>query len=128
MLAQSFLKPEALGISEEEQRALVKVLGMLERGELKYTHREEPIANGFNMSCVSERNECGTVACIVGWAGIIMSKDFEGPKHGAKGAKALGRLICPANWGDGAYTVPQAAIALRSYLTTGEPRWEEALS
>lgn len=134
MLAQNFMKPEALGISAQEWRALVSVLGMLERGELVKTDDELPtIPNGFHMGCEYFETDCGTVGCIGGWAAVIMkhpcpveyvdSYMFDGPLHklyweypGAMSASS--RHITPAD----------AAIALRNYLTTGEARWAEALT
>src|SRR5690349_3894016 len=61
MLAQNFMKPEALGISESETAALIRVLGMLERGEIGEQH--------FDMSFY--QSHCGTIGCICGWANFV---------------------------------------------------------
>lgn len=118
MLAQNFMKPEALGISEEEFFAHLAVLGMLERGEIHDNH--------FRMAVWW--NECGTVGCIGGWAEKVAKKPFgefgctftQNPNkyelHMAEGHDWL--TIRPRH----------AAIAIRNYLTTGEARWAEAIA
>lgn len=129
MLAQSFKSAAELQISEAEQDALIKVLGMLERGEIDAEH--------FNMD--SYLNECGTVGCIAGWAYLVSNEaafpevSRDCPKSPARGQHALMKLF-RCGLGDlfarpSRKTSPdQAAIALRSYLTTGEANWAEALA
>lgn len=112
MLAQNFMAPSALGIPDAAFNALVKVLGMLERKEI-----EEAL---FDMGRIG-RPECGTPGCIMGWGKAITGKrdfDFYAPD-------AFCKLVSVERRGA---TTAQAAIALRSYLTTGEPRWAEALA
>lgn len=72
MLAQNFRTAADLGISDAELGALITVLGMLERGELVYApHNNSTVPNGFNMGSVDHQTDCGTVACICGWARFI---------------------------------------------------------
>jgi hypothetical protein len=62
MLAQNFKTATDLGISEVEQDALIKVLGMLERNDFAR-------GESFNMGWwYQHSNTCGTVGCIAGWA------------------------------------------------------------
>ena len=58
MLAQNFKTAKELGLADVEVDALVTVLRMLEREDIK---REE-----FHMGYV--QHECKTPACICGWA------------------------------------------------------------
>jgi hypothetical protein len=121
MLAQNFKTAAELGIPEIEHDALRKVLGMLERGEIK-RHK-------FDMTRFSQ-DDCSTACCLAGWARIISPNTFA--RFGAGGDNSgLGRLFYPArdNCSAGYDSSPaQAAIALRNYLTHGEPRWAEALA
>lgn len=118
MLAQNFKTPAFLGIKAAEFEALTKVLGMLEREEIP--------ARMFTMTHVGEP-ECGTAGCIKGWACSVSGQQFR-------------QRTCPPNlmalFFPGAEaqcdaykaTREQAAIALRNYLTHGEPRWAEAFA
>lgn len=147
MLAQSFLRPEALGISEKEHRALVKVLGMLDRGELKFGKGYRRAAlfsevfarpkkpQAFQMALVASETECGTACCIIGWARILSKDERMFARRLSSELKDLcgldsGECPSPARWNYGNANIEpaQAAIALRNYLTTGEPRWDEALA
>lgn len=130
MLAQNFKTPAELKISDAEFDALYKVLGMLERGEM--VHELVPSrpehSNGFNMAIVHFSTECGTACCIYGWAQQIyprfnpnMSDAVNIPLYDlfcVHGRRSRLQDITPA----------QAAIALRSYLTCGDPKWDEALA
>lgn len=120
MLAQNFKTPADLEITDAEFDALTKVLGMLERGEIT--------AHQFNMA---EWGHCGSVHCIGGWAQTINQSNFKKPNR----PKELERLFYPSivvvegkPFNGYLATVPQAAIALRNYLTHGEPRWAEAFA
>lgn len=137
MIAQNFKTASDLGISESHIAALAKVLGMLERGE--FTHHTESTkktAYKFNMNFwgpVSEHSKvnCGTPHCIGGWAEVIGRVSF-GPDRSAE----LDELFYPGRvlkeiYGEFDYeriTTAQAGIAVRNYLTYGEPRWAEALA
>lgn len=140
MLAQNFKSAADLKLSDQEQRALVTVLGMLERDEIRYHEacdrgeyggipKTAPAA--FNMSHFFAAADCGTVACIGGWAVLvgnldrrIIDKRFDIP--------GLGDLFDPyCALGAGRIhniTTSQAATALRSYLTTGDARWDLAVA
>lgn len=145
MLAQNFMTALALGISDVEHDALIKVLGMLERGEL--VHAKFPIArmfrgpNEFNMAATLHTGEgCGTIACLGGWAYLVSDKvAFAGLIDGlasddddlvAAMPINLRRLFgIGASWSTLNPRTPEAAaIALRSYLSTGEPSWAEAMA
>lgn len=131
MLANNFMKPKALGISEAEVAALIAVLGMLERGELNYQPYVHPgVPNGFNMSGYWHEHHCGTTGCIAGWASFLSKgcafADFVG---GETSLLHRPQSLCDLflNVKD-EITPSQAATALRNYLTMGEPRWSEALA
>lgn len=126
MLAQNFKTAADLGIKDVELDALIKVLGMLERGEIDESH--------FNMNDIW----CNSVGCIWGWARHVSHQTAfnrrlfateTGTDHGA-----LARLF--ANFGESELMrrvrrmaqPHHAALAIRSYLTTGEANWAEALA
>lgn len=145
MLAQNFKTPADLGITNAEFDALAKVLGMLERGELPHDkfNYSGIVGDKFNMFGICAKRECGTVACILGWARIV-GRDED--------------MFQNAVWGDITEQLPEvqrlfliqdipvlrmmdrlkrriasvtdaeAAIALRGYLTTGDANWEEVLA
>lgn len=141
MLAQNFKTPADLGIQDKWFEALLKLLGMLERGELRHTStvklkplcddRVRPEVGLFNMNRWSVAFECGTVCCLGGTAEAIGGFRFgrmpEKLVHlfhpGQESHKVLHRA-----GGYETITMEQAAIALRNYLSSGEPRWEEALA
>lgn len=127
MLAQNFKTPEELGVTEKGYVGLLKVLRMLESGELVWTPPYSPIPNGFNMARCWEEHTCGTIGCIGGYAGWYPgwypNAINTGISHGGGKGNSLGKLFSPPNWGSGHYTVDQAAKALRSYLVTGEADW-----
>jgi|ERR1700692_4719888 len=129
MLAQNFKTAADLQIREEYHAAFIKLLGMLERGELIHVKRcyGKPIKNGFNMASVwSDHDGCSSVGCILGWANVIAC---GGPNQrysisqSAEGSRALDRLFMPHYYEDGEHTVEEAAHALRTYLVTGEADW-----
>lgn len=142
MLAQNFKTPADLNIPDLWFESLVKVLGMLERGELVHTptaemevvfaERVTPVAGLFNMNRWSVSFECGTVCCLGGTAEAV-----GGFRFSTKLPRALDYLFHPGRTsrkilhragGYDSITTDQSAMALRSYLTTGEPRWAEALA
>ncbi len=132
MLAQNFKAAADLGLTEWAHAALIKTLAMFERGEVVHAPRGAKVPNGFNIGETQRQDECGTVACIAGWAAILAGRDavcgFEILGIGTSQKKNFGALIMPPNWFAGKYTVEQAAGALRNYLTTGEPRWSDVLA
>jgi hypothetical protein len=133
MLTRSFLTAVDLGISELQWRALIEVLGMLEREEIQHVNScalRYPAA-GFNMNLWEDLScdmacTCG-VRCIGAWAEHIGRIRFESLGR----PEGLERLFLPdIDGGDYDYdaiTPAQAAAALSNYLTTGEPRWREVL-
>lgn len=132
MLARSFLSATDLGISDVERDALIKVLGMLERGEL--VHRGTDLVaghNGFNMGWAGSRTDCGTLACIGGWVAILRKGhpdptyvygSVNGPLHGLYWPRHLRGLRLSE------ITAEHAAHALSNFLTAGKPRWHEVLA
>lgn len=134
MLAQNFLTAADLGLRDIEHAALVRVLGMLERGELRHHPWSPPWQNPlsprsfcglFNMSHWAENTECGTVACIGGTAELIGGFTFSSifDNH------ALDTLFYPPRSLRYEIITPaQAAAALRNYLTHGAADWPSAVA
>jgi len=141
MLARTFMTAQDLKITEDERSALIKILGMLERGEF---HKNDFSTHeyGFNMNlCVYPlgRNQswglsgqkCGTVACIGGWVAMMMGKESTRDIiEYVHGRNPLRRLYWPnINMGDYTnITTAQAAHAVSNFLTTGNPDWHLAVS
>jgi hypothetical protein len=136
MLANNFMPPSALGLSDVEFESLVKLLGMLERGEIADEQ--------FTMRRV--QHPCRTPACLCGWANHI-SGGRAFPLEAKPGATVFSSTVYAPRWREmprrlqdlfaygGRATDPvyaaspsQAATALRNFLTEGEPRWAEALA
>jgi hypothetical protein len=126
VLAQNFKTAQELGLADVEHAALITVLRMLERGDIA--------AAEFHMGHF--RHECRTPACICGWAYHVSGgRAFPeltaqcGPvllyRRVSKSLTELFRLTAARGSG-GEISPGQAAIALRNYLTHGEPRWDEA--
>lgn len=148
MLAQNFLTAETLGISQEQQETLIKVLRMLESGEVRHTPpgRLPPavgyvwpvgkLSGQFNMMNWITENECGSVCCMGGLADAVAGKNLFSGRHQVFGMEYhrtddLRELFSPravlsGYWPD--ITVEQAAAALRNYLTLGAPNWSEVLA
>ncbi len=140
MLMQNFQSAADLEISEAQKEALMKTLVLLETGKLKHCPTDEgakffdPVVNrsveftgGFNMKEWSLQHPCGTISCIAGTAEIISGVDFSDYTN------SLGLIdlftpyeISESRWHE--ITTEQAARALRSYLTTGDAKWTEAVS
>jgi hypothetical protein len=137
MLAQSFKSAADLGITEPQRDALCKTLVLLETGKLTHSFAFDfdreiddesklPFSGNFNMRYWTEPGRCGTIACIGGTATLI-----SGVKFGYHSNNRLRDLFQPAfvamnRWSD--ITPAQAATALRSYLTTGDAKWHEAIA
>jgi hypothetical protein len=151
MLAQNFKSAEDLAITDLEHTALVRVLAMLERGELTHIpsrdYVESNIPNGFSMDvfCVKTGRGpgCRTVACILGWARETETDDIG---RYFMFARVEGIFCHSESWSDRSVgpladlfmiggranyrhgvTTEQAASALRNYLTIGEAHWDEVL-
>lgn len=138
MLAQSFKAAADLGITEPQKEALMKTLVLLETGKLKHAHSGlskldstiRPKFDGlFNMGTWGMvSHECGTIACIGGTAELIGNVRFGQLPHRnlpINLRKLFYATGVQGNWRD--VTPAQAAIALRSYLTTGDAKWQEAV-
>ncbi len=137
MLAQNFLSPAALRLTKAQHDALVRTLGMLERGELAYAPfapiqlpSDRQLVNHqpglFNMNSWHRTQACGTVHCIGGTAELLGGEGlFDAYEHN----EALHDLFYPYPVPMGQWehiTTAQAAMALRSYLTTGAACWAAA--
>lgn len=140
MLAQNFKMPADLGIEDAEFDALVKTLGMLERQEVEYfpvsnelsskSRRNPP--KGFNMLFVNAETECGTAACMMGWARELMG---DRDLFRRELSPELSALFCTAvgahgSRGKAAQDIQPAegAAALRNFLTYGAPRWPQVFA
>lgn len=135
MLAQNFKTAEDLGLTDAQKDALIKTLVLFETGKIEHrevTSRissmdENPTFCGyFNMQHWQAAHPCGTVACIGGTAELIGNVRFC---NESKGLFALFHpycIIAKMSWED--ITTTQAAIALRSYLSTGDARWDLAIA
>jgi hypothetical protein len=145
MLAQNFKTPADLGISDREFGALTKVLGMLERGEVRHApidfhpswrddgnyYEGMKFQGLFNMGSFAASSPCGTACCIAGTCDMLFGTEFS--KRFSKGEKrpALHELFASEEMGSRELSdirPAQAAIALRSFLTHGEARWSEAVA
>jgi hypothetical protein len=133
MLAQSFKSAEELGISEPQKDALIKTLVLLETGKLVHvpmdTVRADSRANSspnkfFNMIISYGLADCGSVGCIRGTAERVSDVSFPIRDDTPLGLYNLfysGLAIVSDP------STSQAATALRSYLTTGDAKWSEAV-
>ena len=125
MLAQNFKTATDLSITDIELEALIKVLKMFERQEI--LPKQFLMGNFFN--------ECGTAACICGWAHKVDARAFpevraerymSGVRLSKRLSKAALRLFAIGEF-ISEPTPAEAAIALRNFLTEGEPRWGDIL-
>lgn len=144
MLAQNFKTAAELAIENGEFDALVKVLGMLERGETSYAPLNENKTSGycllppsdrtptmFNMDTVFGEADCGTTACMLGWAQFLTQDYSLFPDMNMTPETRdlfLYQTFIRADDPAWKATPEQAARALRNYLTLGEPRWAEVLA
>lgn len=137
MLAQSFQSAAELNITEPQKEALIKTLVLLETEQLEFIPVDEndegdditpAFCSKFNMRFWSyTEHSCGTVACIGGTAELIGNVAFRGWMD----INGLNDLFWPARMSNEQITeitIPQAARALRSYLTTGDAKWSEAVA
>lgn len=136
MLAQNFKTADDLKISEAQKDALAKTLVLFETGKIAhakvgngYFPEQGEYTGHFNMNQWNSLiHGCGTVACIGGTAELIGGVNFDRQAGGFD--SPLYRLFMPnlPEWMWDEITPAHAAIALRSYLTTGEARWDLALA
>lgn len=122
MLADNFKTAAELGLLEVEHQALITVLRMLERGEIA--------ASSFDMTSLCR--------CICGFSHFASNgaafPEVSGPPNALliRLPESLQRLFMFRKSGyplaSSNIKPPQAAVALRDYLRTGEERWSEALA
>lgn len=135
MLAQSFVSAAELGITEPQRDALQKVLVLLETGKLRHvpvpklSHDwdDESInqfSGMFNMGSYIDPSDCGTVACIGGTAAIVGNVNMHHPRP----PKLMSLFYADYKYDLERITPAQAARALRSYLTCGDAKWDEAVA
>ena len=131
MLMQNFKSAADLEITERQLSALQKTLVLLETGKLIETSLSEAnnykagtlFSGHFNMETWNSEHPCGTVACIGGTAELIGGVEFtEWPDN----LDILSWPNIPGSYSK--ITAAQAATALRSYLTTGDARWDLAVA
>ncbi len=117
MLAQNFKTAQDLGITAKEYQSLITVMKMFERREIA---REE-----FHMEGV----DCGSRACILGWCQRVTDGDVF-REYAIDSNRALfGGLFLFGDRRRFKENDPDhAAIAIRSYLTTGDARWDLAVT
>ena len=106
MLAPNFLPAASLGLTMRQHLALIKVLGMLERGELFELSDDHgtPVMDSFCMKHWS--------TCICGWANRLYPGAFNDDPKGP-GYKLFMRTD---------FSMSNAAAALRDFLTIGKYR------
>jgi hypothetical protein len=131
MLMQNFMSADTLGLKEIEYTSLIKVLVMLETGQIE-RNKEELLIPGkmmFNMDdWCSGNHHCGTVSCIGGTAELVGGFKFVQWKI-KHDRPELYELFYPTTYNNFSdITAQQAARALRNYLTTGKANWNEVLN
>lgn len=138
MLAQNFKPAADLGITDSDHDALIKLLAILERGEVRHVEIKDgtcvdpagEFTGAFNMANIYTAGDCGTAACMAGTCDWLLGTKFAPGGYPADWPETLHDLFCPdaieeKDWNT--ITVPQAASALRNYLTLGQPCWDEVL-
>ena len=142
MLMQNFMSAADLGLTEQQKEALMKTLVLLETDKLVHVPNhdtlprpnrfvptgERQFSGQFNMADWNFAHNCGTVCCIGGTAEMIGGVSLD-----EDGNDGLYQLFYPQFDGCkgksySSITTSEAATALRSYLTTGDARWDLAVS
>ena len=133
MLAQNFKTAADLRISEAQREALVRLLGMLERGEIRHQLSESVSYEDDGPLCSFNMMEwsCGSVGCLGGWCDFLAERPFPVPVRD----EPLYGLFFPddedietiTNYDYDAITTSQAATALRNYLTLGRANWADII-
>lgn len=134
MLAQNFKSADELEITEAQVDALRKTLVLLETGKLVHASLDVDFdrsgfgvfSGEFNMGSFGFAHKCGTVACIAGTAEIISGVKFVCQDRPVALSDLFFAYVLSSDMED--ITPSQAAIALRSYLTTGDARWDLAVA
>lgn len=138
MLAQNFKSADELGITYQQKEALMKTLVLMETGRLIHVERPNVVSpddakiftSHFNMDKWNVIADCGSVCCIGGTAEMVGQLQPYS-LHEAAGENQALRLLFYPDGGDSDWKtiIPaQAATALRSYLTTGDSRWDLAVA
>lgn len=136
MLAQSFKSADELGISGDWWSALRKTLVLLETDKLEHRPDDDgrllftsKFTGHFNMNTWRNVSSCGTCACIGGTAEMVGDVSFgKYWSHLDTLPPKLYQLFYPGGCIKYKEVGPkQAARALRSYLTTGDARWDLAV-
>jgi hypothetical protein len=123
MLAQNFKTADDLGLTDQHLDALIKTLALMDSGKLTHVINYDYV----NMADWSAPSECGTVCCIGGTAEYVGNISFGEIKNtNQKLHDLFYPYVVEAGWDK--ITIAQAAIALRSYLTTGDARWDLAVA
>lgn len=126
MLAQSFMTAAELGCDDDELSAAIKVLNMLDRGELVHcpaglsTPGAENV-RGFYMRGWPDapRDACGTACCIGSWMEALLGRQTSFHCR-----EAFYDLFFPRDYRTPEkFTVEAAAHAMRAKLTTGSADW-----
>lgn len=143
MLAQNFKPAAELKLTDLQKEALIKTLVLLETKKLKHAYPDrsvsEPVGftGHFNMGWWELLAACGTICCIGGTAELIGDLKPDELDKATYYNPALKNLFYPFYPGKGGLrisvemqhiTPDQAATALRSYLTTGDARWDLAVT
>ncbi len=159
MKTEVFLSAKDLGLIEQYYQGLCRVLTMLEREEfanitVSETNKlldtylllsdDDPLnpANKkyFTMSVGRFYTNCGTIACIMGWAVLFAELTDDVIRARGEGGRRdecelylktithtqitnHSILVRPIGWRTHNYSQKEAACALRSYLETGIPVW-----
>ena len=143
MLAPNYKTATELGISEKLHGALILVKGMLERDEIVHATRDYDVDDyplpeaapevwKFNMSDWRTKvtfagGPCGSVACIGGsceW--LLKERLSDADEDRAMELFYPHEVGSSSNWSE--ITPAQAARAIGNFLTTGEPKWREAVA
>lgn len=121
-----YLTPSELGITEEEERALVAVQRQLESGKLAHTVTPT-IRRGFNMRWAYVKEPCGTISCIGGWMARLMKKRDPDVYVEYERSSALVPLFFPAHKDWEMIAAAQAAQAIDNFRKTGdgEEAWRQ---
>jgi hypothetical protein len=139
MLARYFLTPKQLNCSQLDIDAAIKLLGMLERGELEFVELKEargwdgnsgqyydvgvlPHGTGLNMGWWDEEDEDGNFCgCLGGWMERLKGRPLSN-----RMVDAWEDLFYPATLdsrNDHSFTPARCARALHTKLTTGCAQW-----
>lgn len=136
MLMQNFKSAADLGITEPQLSALQKTLVLLETGRLIHVPDSSDVmepatkfTGHFSMDKWSWEGPCGSICCIGGTAELASGLERDSLKMASHINRPLNNLFFPTEiTGDwGRITPDQAATALRSYLATGDARWDLAV-